>query len=87
MAGLPGIVTLHDFTIKAPGTNTNQLQMNITAKPIATGRDWQMVPDVAGSRLNKCLVLLAAVLLAGCSGNDMSDLDAFMAEKRARPGV
>ena len=32
MAGLPRIVTLHDFTIKAPGTNTNQLQMNITAK-------------------------------------------------------
>ncbi|MGD2007797.1 MAG: pilus assembly protein PilP [Cellvibrionales bacterium] len=26
------------------------------------------------------------VLLVGCSGNDMSDLDAFMAEKRARPG-
>ena len=32
MAGLPRIVTLHDFTIKAPGTNTNQLQMDITAK-------------------------------------------------------
>ena len=32
MAGLPRIVTLHDFTIKAPGSNTNQLQMNITAK-------------------------------------------------------
>ena len=32
MAGLPRIVTLHDFTIKSPGTNTNQLQMSITAK-------------------------------------------------------
>ena len=32
MAGLPRIVTLHDFTIKSPGSNTNQLQMNITAK-------------------------------------------------------
>ena len=32
MAGLPRIVTLHDFTIKAPGSNTNQLQMSITAK-------------------------------------------------------
>lgn len=32
MAGLPRIVTLHDFTIKSPGSNTNQLQMDITAK-------------------------------------------------------
>lgn len=32
MAGLPRIVTLHDFTINAPGANTNQLQMDITAK-------------------------------------------------------
>ena len=32
IAALPRIVTLHDFTIKAPGSNTNQLQMNITAK-------------------------------------------------------
>ena len=32
MAGLPRIVTLHDFNIKTPGSNTNQLQMNITAK-------------------------------------------------------
>ena len=32
MAGLPRIVTLHDFDIKAPGSNTNQLNMNITAK-------------------------------------------------------
>ncbi|MBN7797895.1 pilus assembly protein PilP [Parahaliea mediterranea] len=27
-----------------------------------------------------------AVLLAGCGGNNYSDLDAFMEEKRARPG-
>ena len=45
-----------------------------------------MVPDAGRPRLHNSLVLLAAVLLAGCSGNDMSDLDAFMAEKRARPG-
>lgn len=32
MAGLPRIVTLHDFTISARGANTNQLQMDITAK-------------------------------------------------------
>lgn len=32
MAGLPRIVTLHDFTIKAPGEATNQLQMKILAK-------------------------------------------------------
>ena len=32
MAGLPRIVTLHDFTIKSPGSNTNQLRMDITAK-------------------------------------------------------
>jgi type IV pilus assembly protein PilP len=27
-----------------------------------------------------------ATLLAGCGGNDFSDLDAFMQEKRSRPG-
>ena len=32
MAGLPRIVTLHDFTIKSPGEATNMLQMNILAK-------------------------------------------------------
>ena len=32
MAGLPRIVTLHDFNIQASGTNTSQLQMNIVAK-------------------------------------------------------
>jgi type IV pilus assembly protein PilO len=32
MAGLPRIVTLHDFNIESSGTNTNQLQMNIVAK-------------------------------------------------------
>jgi type IV pilus assembly protein PilP len=31
-------------------------------------------------------LLLLPALLAGCSGRDFSDLDAFMAEKRARPG-
>ncbi len=34
------------------------------------------------------LVLIAALvpLLTGCAGRDFSDLDAFMAEKRSRPG-
>ena len=32
------------------------------------------------------LLLLSAAVLAGCSGKDFSDLDEFMAEKRARPG-
>lgn len=32
------------------------------------------------------LVTFAASLLSACGGNDFSDLDAFMAEKRARPG-
>lgn len=32
MAGLPRIVTLHDFTINAPTSNTNELSMSITAK-------------------------------------------------------
>jgi len=32
MAGLPRIVTLHDFDIRAPGAETNKLQMNILAK-------------------------------------------------------
>ena len=32
MAGLPRIVTLHDFTITSKGNNANALQMSITAK-------------------------------------------------------
>lgn len=32
MAGLPRIVTLHDFKISAKGKNANSLQMNIIAK-------------------------------------------------------
>ncbi|WP_435213632.1 type 4a pilus biogenesis protein PilO [Luminiphilus sp. nBUS_16] len=32
MAGLPRIVTLHDFNIESSGANTSQLQMNIVAK-------------------------------------------------------
>lgn len=31
-------------------------------------------------------MLLCGVLLTGCGGRDFSDLDAFMAEKKARPG-
>lgn len=39
------------------------------------------------SRLLKLGVLLAmAGFLTACSNNDFSDLDAFMAEKRSRPG-
>lgn len=32
MAGLPRIVTLHDFDIDSPGAETNKLKMNILAK-------------------------------------------------------
>ena len=32
MAGLPRIVTLHDFSISAKGGDANKLQMNIVAK-------------------------------------------------------
>jgi type IV pilus assembly protein PilO len=32
MAGLPRIVTLHNFNISAPGGNTNQLNMSLIAK-------------------------------------------------------
>ena len=32
MAGLPRIVTLHDFNIQAKGANSNSLKMNIVAK-------------------------------------------------------
>ena len=32
MAGLPRIVTLHDFSISGTGTNSAALSMNITAK-------------------------------------------------------
>ena len=39
-------------------------------------------------RFVKAVVTLigAPLLLAGCGGEDFADLDAFMAEKRARPG-
>ena len=36
--------------------------------------------------LRYSLVLFCGALLVGCGGKDFSDLDAFMAEKRARPG-
>ena len=32
------------------------------------------------------LICLLGAILAGCSGDDFSDLDSFMAEKRSRPG-
>lgn len=32
------------------------------------------------------LLFLSGATLAGCSGSDLSDLDAYMAEKRSRPG-
>jgi type IV pilus assembly protein PilO len=32
MAGLPRIVTLHDFNISAKGSNANHLNMQIIAK-------------------------------------------------------
>ncbi|MCB1703487.1 MAG: pilus assembly protein PilP [Halioglobus sp.] len=32
------------------------------------------------------LLCLVAALLTGCSGDDLSDLDAYMEEKRTRPG-
>ena len=32
------------------------------------------------------IVLMSGALLGGCGGSDFSDLDDFMAEKRARPG-
>jgi len=32
------------------------------------------------------LLVMLTVLVTACSGDDMQDLDAFMAEKRARPG-
>lgn len=32
------------------------------------------------------LLVLLPMVLAGCAGDDMRDLDAFMAEKKARPG-
>ena len=39
------------------------------------------------SRFFLLLMLMVSVgLLTGCSGRDFSDLDTFMAEKRARPG-
>ena len=44
----------------------------------------------AAEMMKSVLLLSGAVLvggaLAGCSGDDMRDLDAYMAEKRARPG-
>jgi type IV pilus assembly protein PilP len=37
-------------------------------------------------RLLPIFALIPLLGLMGCSGNDFSDLDAFMAEKKARPG-
>ncbi|WP_116368014.1 pilus assembly protein PilP [Parahaliea mediterranea] len=37
-------------------------------------------------QLVRVSLLALPLLLAGCGGGDFSDLDAFMAEKRARPG-
>jgi type IV pilus assembly protein PilP len=36
--------------------------------------------------LRQLLLLLLGTGLVGCGGNDFSDLDRFMAEKKARPG-
>lgn len=36
--------------------------------------------------LRQLLLLLLVTGLVGCGGNDFSDLDRFMAEKKARPG-
>ena len=36
--------------------------------------------------LKASALLVLPTLLAGCGGHDFSDLDAFMAEKRSRPG-
>jgi type IV pilus assembly protein PilP len=35
---------------------------------------------------SRILMALVAAVLTACSGGDFSDLDAFMAEKKARPG-
>jgi type IV pilus assembly protein PilP len=41
---------------------------------------------MTGLQQRLLIVLAASSLLAGCGGRDYSDLDAFMAEKRAHPG-
>lgn len=41
---------------------------------------------ISKSKALSVVALFLPVLLAGCAGDDMRDLDAFMAEKRARPG-
>lgn len=38
------------------------------------------------STLTPLFLCLIGAVLAGCSGDDLSDLDAYMAEKRTRPG-
>ena len=39
------------------------------------------------SSLSTCFALaISSFLLVGCSGSDFSDLETFMAEKKARPG-
>lgn len=38
------------------------------------------------SLLASSVILATSVLLTGCGSNDFSDLDTFMAEKKARPG-
>jgi type IV pilus assembly protein PilP len=39
-----------------------------------------------GSLVKSFSIILCSVLLTACGGSDFSDLDSFMAEKKARPG-
>jgi type IV pilus assembly protein PilP len=41
---------------------------------------------MSGPLRNICFFCAASLLLVGCVGRDVSDLDVFMADKRARPG-
>ncbi len=84
MAGLPRIVTLHDFQLAANKKNPNNLDMKILAKTYRYKDEG--VVAMSSSLVLYYVACLLGSILAGCSGDDFSDLDSFMAEKRSRPG-
>ena len=89
MAGLPRIVTLHDFSITGAEIRERQrveYEHHCQDLPLQGRGGLSMYRYLSNSRLALLTRPLALVLLRCGSGIDFSDLDAFMAEKRARPG-
>ena len=86
MAGLPRIVTLHDFeiTIDNDGRAHSGDEHSRKNLSLSGGRRWRVGRPSALLRHAGVVALLP--WLASCADSGFSDLDAFMEEKRARPG-